>query len=307
MSYLILVLTLTRTQKVPSLLATPIAMVFSPSKLNAATALWIGLGVAIPVTFSGFLTALFRNWLGDPEFSYGIAIPIIVAYLLWVRRAQLSGQRIAGPSSSLTLVLVGCGLNVVGSLSGTLLVSGIALVLTILGTVLYLCGGRYLRIVALPVALLILMVPVPSYTVGQVSWYLQEGASTISSALLRFLSVPVYQEGNLLNLPNYVLEVKHACSGSRSIFALLALALILGVSIERKWWARTLLVAAAPLLAVGANIVRIVGTGLIARQWGALAASESLHTTWGILVFVVAVMGLLGFQRFLQWAANEYA
>ena len=38
----------------------------------------------------------------------------------------------------------------------------------------------------------------------------------------------LYQEGNLLNLPNYVLEVREACSGSRSIFALIALALILG-------------------------------------------------------------------------------
>jgi exosortase len=226
---------------------------------------------------------------------------------LWIRRAKLSEQRTAGHSSGLAILLLGCGLHVVGSLSGTLLVSGIALVLTILGTVLYLFGASYVRIAALPVALLILMVPVPSYAVGQISWYLQEGASTISSAVLRLLSVPVYQDGNLLKLPNFVLEVKQACSGSRSIFALLALAVILGFSIERKWWARILLVAAAPLLAVGANIVRIVGTGLIANHWGALAANESLHTAWGILVFVIAVAGLLGFQRFLQWTTNEYA
>lgn len=250
---------------------------------------------------------LVRKWLDEPEFSYGIVIPIIAAYLLWVRRAQLREQRIAGRSTGLAMVLLGCGLQVVGSLSGTLLVSGIALVFTLLGILLYLGGASHFRIAALPVAILILMVPLPSYAVGQVSWYLQEGASTISSSALRLLSVPVYRDGNLLNLPNYVLEVKQACSGSRSIFALLALALILGFSIERKWWARILLVAAAPLLAVGANIVRIVGTGLIARQWGALAASESLHAAWGVIVFLVAVMGLLAFQRFLQWAANEYA
>jgi len=59
------------------------------------------------------------------------------------------------------------------------------------------------------------------------------------------------------------------------------------------------------VLALGTNIVRIVGTGLVARQWGELAANESLHAVWGIIVFIIAVMGLLGFQRFLQWA-NEY-
>jgi exosortase len=283
-------------------------MVFSPPwRANAPTLLWVSVWVAIPLTFARFLTALVKNWLSEPEFSYGITIPILTVYLLWVRRAQLREQRIVSHPLGLASILVGCGLHVIGSLSGTLLVSGVGLVLTILGIILYLFGGRHLRIAALPVALLVLMVPLPSYAVGQVSWHLQERASTISSVVLRFLSVPVFQDGNLLNLPNYVLEVKQACSGSRSIFALLALALILGFSIERKWWARTLLVAAAPLLAVGANIVRIVGTGLIARQWGALAASESLHAAWGVIVFLVAVMGLLAFQRFLQWAASEYA
>ena len=281
-----------------------------PSELqrgNGSGALWLGLLIALFLPFSTFLASLCRTWLNDPEFSYGILIPVIAAYLLWTRRLRLAEESKAGHRSGLILVGAGCGLQVAGSLSGTLLVSGIALVLMLMGVLLFLWGGRVLRIAIVPLALLILMVPVPSYAVGQVSWQLQAAASTASSAVLRLLSVPVYQDGNLLHLPNYVLEVKQACSGSRSIFALLALALILGLSVERKWWARVLLVTAAPILAVGANIVRIVGTGLIARQWGSLAANESLHATWGIVVFVIAVTGLLALQRSLQWTSKEYA
>jgi|SRR5579859_226365 len=281
-----------------------------PSELqrgNGSGALWLGLLIALFLPFSTFLASLCRTWLNDPEFSYGILIPVIAAYLLWTRRLRLAEESKAGHGSGLILVGAGCGLQIAGSLSGTLLVSGIALVLVLMGVLLFLWGGRILRIAIVPLALLILMVPVPSYAVGQVSWQLQAAASTASSAVLRLLSVPVYQDGNLLHLPNYVLEVKQACSGSRSIFALLALALILGLSVERKWWARVLLVTAAPILAVGANIVRIVGTGLIARQWGSLAANESLHATWGIVVFVIAVTGLLALQRSLQWTSKEYA
>ena len=281
-----------------------------PLELNRgyrSVVLWLGLLIALFLPFSTFLAGLCRTWLNDPEFSYGILIPLIAAYLLWTRRLRLAEESKAGHGSGLILVGAGCGLQIAGSLSGTLLVSGIALVLVLMGVLLFLWGGRILRIAIVPVALLILMVPVPSYAVGQVSWQLQAAASTASSAVLRLLSVPVYQDGNLLHLPNYVLEVKQACSGSRSIFALLALALILGLSVERKWWARVLLVTAAPILAVGANIVRIVGTGLIARQWGSLAANESLHATWGIVVFVIAVTGLLALQRSLQWTSKEYA
>jgi len=278
----------------------------SATQPKTAWMIWCTLSCALFVLFGAFLSNLWRAWLEDPEFSHGILIPFIVSYLIWTRRERLRNQRIDQPGG-LVLVLAGCSLHVLGSLTGTLLFSGAAFALTVMGIVLYLWGPNHLRIVAAPVALLMLMVPLPSYFLGHVSWNLQGLASTISSAILRLFGVPVFQDGNILHLSNYVLEVKQACSGSRSIFALLALALLLGLVGERKWWTRALLVAAAPVLAVGANTVRIVGTGLIARQWGRLAANESLHATWGIVVFVLAVMGLLGFQRFLRWAMNEYA
>jgi exosortase len=274
---------------------------------NAPIILWILAGLSVFLPFGYFLRTLVATWLHDPEFSYGILIPVIVAFLIWRRRERLEKEEKTGWPKGLWIVAAGCGLQVLGSLSGSFLLAGIALTATIMGITGFLWGLKSLRIVAGPLALLILMVPLPSYMVGGLSWYLQAAASTISAATLGFLGVPVYQDGNLLRLSNYVLEVKQACSGSRSIFALLALACVLGVSSERKLWIRILLVAAAPFLAVGANVVRIVGTGLIAWQWGDLAANESLHATWGILVFVIAVLGLLGFQRILQWTTHEHA
>ena len=268
---------------------------------------WIGLGALLLLPFSAFLRALGKAWAENPEFSYGALIPFIVIYLLWHRRQQLQKEVEAGRTAGLAPAITGCLLQVVSGMSGSFLIAGTALVLAILGTILYLWGPRCAKIAAAPVALLMLMIPLPAYVTGELSWKLQGVASTVSSTVLRVLGTPVLQEGNLLKLPNYALEVKQACSGSRSLFALIALALVLGLNVTRKWWIRVLLVAVAPALAVGANIVRIVGTGLIARRWGALAADESLHMIWGILVFVIAVLGLLGTQRFLRWVTNEYA
>jgi len=80
-----------------------------------------------------------------------------------------------------------------------------------------------------------------------------------------------------------VLEVKQACSGSRSIFALLALAVILGFSIERKWWARIPIGGGGSLVSRRRKYRENRWHCLIAKEWGALAASESLHTTWAFL------------------------
>lgn len=276
-------------------------------KPNSSLFMWAVLAAFLALPFASFFKTLGKAWMENAEFSYGILIPFIVVYMLWKRRERLQIAAVPGRFVGLAVASFGCGLLVVSSLSASLLLAGIAWVTTLLGTILYIWGASSTRIAAPPVALTILMVPLPPYVTGELAWNLQGLASTVSSSILRSLGTPVLQEGNLLRLPNYALEVKNACSGSRSLFALIALALVMGVTTTRNWWIRVLLVAIAPVLAVGANIFRIVGTGLIARHWGAIAADESLHMFWGVLVFVIAVVGLVGFQRFLTWATNEYA
>jgi exosortase len=269
--------------------------------------LWGVLWAALFIAYLEFFRRLWSAWGSDPEFSFGVLIPILVAYLIWTRKVQLTVVMGDAWHGALILIAVGCCLQVLANMSGTLFFSGIALTITLIGIAAFIWGRSCMRTVAGPLALLILMVPLPSYMVGELSWHLQARASSVSAWVLGLLGVPVLQDGNLLRLSNYVLEVKQACSGSRSIFALLALACWLGLSTERKWWMRILLVAAAPVLAVGANVVRIVGTGLIASNWGELAANESLHAAWGIAVFLMAVMGLLGLQRLLRWATHAHA
>jgi exosortase len=280
-------------------------MTYSIESRIAVPSFWI-LALCLLLSFGAFFKALGKAWLAHPEFSHGVLVPFVVGYLLWRRRKSLQAEVTSGRSEGLTLVILGCGLHIFGALSGTLLLLGAALVVTILGTTLYLWGPQCTKTAAAPVALLMFMIPLPAYVTGELSWSLQGFASTVSSAVLRFLGTPVLQEGNILRIANYALEVKQACSGSRSIFALTALALLLGLSATRKWWIRVLLVTAAPVLAVSANIVRIVGTGLIANQWGILAADESLHATWGIVVFMIAVLGLFGFLRLLRCLTHEH-
>src|SRR5271166_2569116 len=246
------------------------------------------LAVMGALSFGVFFRMLFQNWIHNEEFSYGLLIPPIVAYLLWKRKDRLSTALVSSWTPGFLITGIGCGLQILATRSGTLLLSGIALVTLLIGITGFLWGLDILKICAGPLVLLILMVPLPSYTVGEVSWYLQLMASTVSGNILERLGVPVYQDGNLLRLPNYVLEVKQACSGSRSILSLVALAFVIGLSGEEKWWKRVVLLLTAPVLAIVVNVIRIVGTGLIARQWGNLAANELLHSGWGVAVFLLS-------------------
>jgi exosortase len=261
------------------------------------------------LSFTPFMKVLAETWISDTEFSYGMLIPVIVVYLIWRRRDEfeLKGAPRIPSFLSFVLVVAGCALQIVASLNGTLLISGAAFSVTLIGIFGFLCGRHCLKVLAMPLSFLVLMVPLPSYVLGTIGWNLQMKASSISSAILEFVGVPVYQEGVLLRLPNYALEVKQACSGLRSIFALLTLALVIGLVTEKKWRARILLIVITPILALGANIVRIVTTGFLAWHFGGLALDEWLHTILGIGVFLATVLALLGFQKILRWATNLYA
>jgi exosortase len=269
--------------------------------------LMAGIGFAILLIYWGFFRSIWFVWVKNTEFSYGALVPPLIGYLLWLRREKLRSIEKMGWTPAILGVIAGCGLQVLASFSGTLILSGVSLAVTLVAGVGFLWGRALLRVVILPLSMTVLMVPVPVYVADELTWRLQIAASAASSVILRFLGVPVFQDGNLLRLANYVLEVKEACSGSRSLFALLGLALVLGLTAEKRWWVRISLICAAPLLSLAANLVRIVGTGVIAHQWGNVAANESLHSAWGILVFLMAVIGLLGVHRFLRWLSNENA
>jgi exosortase len=269
--------------------------------------LWVALIASVSLPFLDFFRELFRDWMSDVTFSYGVMIPFVAAALIWKQRHDLAQASAPACPSALLILLVGSSLRIMGSRSGILLISGLALSLIMVGVAGLLWGRFVMKKLALPLAYLLLMVPLPSYLLGSLSWHLQNFASTASASVLQLVGFTVYQDGNILVLPNYVLEVKNACSGTRSLFALIAMAATLGIGIERKWTVRFWLLLSAPLLAVATNIVRIVGTGMAWRWMGPVAANESLHAAWGVVVFLIAVLTLLGLQKWIPWLIARFA
>jgi exosortase len=97
------------------------------------------------------------------------------------------------------------------------------------------------------------------------------------------------------------LEVAEACSGIRSLISLLALAIIYGYFLEPSLWRRLVLVAAAVPIAVVANALRIMGTGLLVEYWSPEMATGFFHAFSGWLIFVLALFLLVVFHRVLRF------
>jgi exosortase len=260
----------------------------------------IGLiAASIAVVYTPIISSLVRQWASDENYSHGFLIVPFAVWFVWQQRAALERTPLAPSNAGLAVVGISLLVLLAGLFGADLFLTRMSLIGVIAGAVLFICGWRWLRLLAFPIAFLILAVPLPAVLFNQIAFPLQLVASRAGENVLTMAGVPVLREGNILVLPTTTLEVAQACSGIRSLISLLTLGVILGKIREPRRWARIVLALLAVPVAIAANAARVAGTGLLASYIGARAAEGFFHTFSGWLMFVVAFLLLLGAQRAL--------
>jgi exosortase len=234
------------------------------------------------------IAKLVYDWANDDNYSHGFLIVPLAAYLVWERRQRLKALS-PRPSALGLLVVAGSVLVLLaGVLGAELFLTRIAMVGTVVGGVLFVLGWRHLKALAFPVAILLLMIPIPAIIYNQIVFPLQLLASEVGQSSLAAAGIPVLREGNILTLANTSLEVAEACSGIRSLISLLTLGIVYGYFMDPRGGVRVLIALATVPVAIVANGLRVAGTGIAAHYYGAAAADGFFHGFAGWLVFIVA-------------------
>ena len=236
----------------------------------------------------------------------------ILAHLVgqwWQDRPRLAAVRLRPSWSGLLILAFALSVLVVGVLGAELFLSRVSLLLVIAGLIVLFAGWKFFRALLFPWAFLIFMIPIPAIIFNQITFPLQFLASRVASAVLPLAGVPVLREGNVIMLPDMALEVAEACSGIRSLLSLATLAIIYGYLLEPRKMIRVLLAMAAVPVAVAANSLRIVGTGLLVQYWDPDKAEGFFHAFSGWLIFVVSLAMLFILHRLLRllWRENREA
>jgi exosortase len=259
--------------------------------------LWLTAGVltlvvAFAVLYRDVVYWLVDDWEMNGDFSHGYLIVPLALWFTWERRAALRAEPVRPATSGLLIIAGSLVLLAAGTLGAETFLARISIVGTVAGAIVFLLGWRHLRLLAFPVGLLLLMIPIPSIIFNRVTLQLQFFASSLGERMLLLAQVPVLREGNVIELPEMSLQVAEACSGIRSLMSLITLAVLYGYYSERTTWGRVILVLGAAPIAIVANGFRIAGTGIAARSYGVAAAEGFSHTFSGWLVFVCS-LGLL--------------
>jgi exosortase D (VPLPA-CTERM-specific) len=246
------------------------------------------------------LTHLVEQWWHDPNFSHGFFVPLFTAFVIWQERSRL--VRLIPRPSWWGLLLLGFGLCVLvlGQMGAELFLSRFSLLIVLAGLIVFFLGWSFFRTLLFPWALLVLMIPIPAIVFNQITFPLQLLASKIASTILPWLGVPVLREGNVIILPAMALEVADACSGIRSLMSLATLAVIYGYLMERNNAVRVLLALASLPIAVAANSLRVVVTGLLVQYWDPDKAQGFFHEFQGWLMFVASLAMLYLLHRVIR-------
>jgi len=289
------------------------------------------IAVALAFVYFTVLLKLSGDWWNDENYSHGLLIPFIIGYILWLERNRFAAAE-TRPVVWWGALVVGFSMLLLwsGTAGAELFVQRISLVVMLAGVVIYFWGFRLLRLIAVPLMLLILAIPIPQIVFNRIAFPLQMFASRCAVAAMSLLSIPVLRQGNVIELmPLGATEPKRlavveACSGIRSLMTLVTLAVVYAYFTKPKqgptnfslsqvsekgdagehnklkfvghflksftFWRSLILVVAAVPIAILTNALRVSGTGVLAHYYGTRVADGFFHSFSGWVIYIAAAV-----------------
>ena len=250
----------------------------------------------VAVLFAAAFYALFAESLervvsvySKPEFSHGYIIPLISAWLIWQRRAHIRSLRTPGAASGWLLVATGVGIAFVSKAANLDSVPYLGLIPLLIGFGAVTLGWRAARLLVAPIGFLAFGFPLPSYFYIEISTSLQLISSQLGAAILTGVGVPVFLDGNIIDLGTMKLQIAEACSGLRYLLPLLSFGVLCAFIYRAPLWAKLLVVGATVPLTIVLNGARIAMTGLFVHFGSQELAEGFMHLFEGWVIFLIAL------------------
>lgn len=240
---------------------------------------------------------LARDWWTNPEAGHGLLLAPVALWLGW--RAGLHERARPNLALGIPLLVAAVLLRYLSGLAAELFTMRASMLGAAAALVVCYYGFRQLVRWWLPFTLLLLSIPLPELVLSALALPLQFRASQMGAKLLAMRHIPVLLQGNVIRLPTQTLFVAEACSGLRSLTALLSLSVLLGATTLRHSLSRVLLVLIAIPVAIVVNGVRVFLTGFLVYFVSRDLGQGFMHVTEGWLLFIVA-FGILGVTAWLM-------
>jgi exosortase len=240
-------------------------------------------------------------WQIDPQYSYGWIVPLLCIYLAWRR---WKSQPAAEPPPAGTTICLFAALfflsvvwvileatpdwSVVSLVLAILTAGSLALLVTSAG------GLSIARHFLFPICFILAAVPWPHRLEVAIVQNLMKYVTAAAAECANWMGIAALPKGNLVQLTNGYVGIAEACSGIRSLQAILMVSLVIGELLRYPALKRGMLIFIGLAIAIICNVGRMVVLVVIASLWGVDALSAWHEPTdLAVLVTAFALLGLM--------------
>jgi exosortase len=235
--------------------------------------------------------------------AHGLIVPFVVLGIFWWKRKQLVALPLRTWPPALLLIALGLLLHLAGFAIQQSRVSIVGLFTGIYGLMGLAWGPAFLRASFFPFFLFIFSIPFGSLA-QPVTFPLRLIVCRLVEFVCHYLlAIDIIRDGTALRDPtgHYQYEVAAACSGIRSLVAILIMATVYSFVAFRSFGKRLVLMVSAFPLAVLGNLVRMLFI-VIAAEIGGQPWGNYVHenTYFSLIPYIPAICGLLFLGHLLE-------
>jgi exosortase len=276
----------------------------APSFRLAGNVNMVVLAVLLLIAFWPILIGIWGSWFDENAYmEHGILVIPAAVYMAWTKKDKLKALPRQPSGWGVVLLLCGALQALLGLAAQWVWVSRMSFLVSLVGYIAAVFGWRMIRELMYPLCTLILMITPPTFIFERLTLSLQLLASRLGEFFLEAMGYSVLREGNILEMVGIKLSVEEACSGIRSLVAIIFMCVLYNFFFVEGRSMKTLLLMLAIPIAILGNAVRIVATG-VASQYNPALASGATHEAFGYISVVAAAVGVvaahLGLRSFLK-------
>lgn len=235
----------------------------------------------------------------DPERGYIFIVPLIAAYLAWLRRTRIREFTVRSSWIGPLIMFLGWLCYLIGGSESVMFMWHMGFLISIIGGIVTFAGPGILRPFAPAFLVLFVMVPLPGSARQFMTQPMQALATSVSANILDLAGVPAIQAGNLITINGVTVAVGEACDGMRLLVPLGLVIFAFVFSLPLNLRMRSVLIIASVPVGVICNVFRLIPTALAYGY--APSVAETVHDIGGWGMIPLSIVFLLGLLRLIEW------
>jgi exosortase B len=266
--------------------------------------IWLPIIAGLIVLYLPSLVDLFRGVWSTDQQAHGPIVLGIACWLMyrkWPDMVRASEGQPGAPSIGWPIFIFGLVLYVLGR-SQDILAFEVGSVVWLFAAILLLFrGGNALKAQWFPLFFMLFMIPLPSPIVDFLTMPMKMAVSYVAENILFWAGYPIARTGVILQIGQYKLLVADACAGLHTLFTLEALGLLYLNIIRHDSVVRNIALAILIVpISFTANVIRVMVLTLITYHFGDEAGQGFLHGFAGMVLFLSALLLIIGVDSLLQ-------